>query len=412
MVYVHVPFCRSFCTYCGFYSEVCRDAAAVGAYVRDLCREAERRAGEIRATRSTNTLYIGGGTPSVLPLSALRDIVDAVRTTGGYADGEPFAEFTIEVNPEDIVEKGADYARGLRALGADRISMGIQSFDDGLLRWMNRRHTAARAVEAVRMLRTAGFGNLSVDLIFGISGLSDETWEDTIRQALALNPGHISAYQLSVEEGSALAAQIASGRYAEAPDDCCRHQYDLLCRLLAEAGYRHYEISNFARPGFEARHNSAYWRRVPYVGLGPGAHSFSVCRAERSGNEGPAAGDGTDPGGMKVREIRRWNSETPAGWTASEECLTTEDARVETLMLGLRTDTGLPAERLFALAAPGTAERLLAEGALTECSMPDLSADAPGDERSPGTEDIPAVRRIRIPENHFFVSDEIIRELI
>lgn len=424
MVYVHVPFCRSFCTYCGFYSEVCRDASAAGTYIKDLCSEAANRAEEIRATRATDTLYIGGGTPSVLPLSALRDIVDAVRTAGGYADGEPFAEFTIEVNPEDIVEKGAAYASGLRSLGADRISMGIQSFDDGLLRWMNRRHTAARAVEAMDILRTAGFGNISIDLIFGISrrhsGESegsgsrhpDEVWEQTLDRAISLAPEHISAYQLSVEDGSALAAQVEAGRYAEASDDFCRHQYDLLCRRLAGAGYRHYEISNFARPGFEARHNSAYWRRVPYVGLGPGAHSFSVCRAERCGNEGPAAGDGTDPGGMKVREIRRWNSETPTGWTASEERLTPEDARVETLMLGLRTDLGLPAERLFALAAPGTAERLLAEGALTECSMPDLSADAPGGERSLGVEDMRAVRRIRIPEDHFFVSDEIIRELI
>ena len=402
MVYVHVPFCRSFCTYCGFYSEACRDAAAVGAYVNDLCREAERRAGEIRATCGTDTLYIGGGTPSVLPLSALEKIVTAVRAAGGR-ENDPFGEFTIEANPEDIVEKGADYARGLRALGADRISIGVQSFDDGLLRWMNRRHTAARAREAVRLLREAGFANLSIDLIFGISGLPDETWEDTIVQALALAPEHISAYQLSVEEGSALAAQVASGRYAEVSDERCRHQYDLLCLHLAEAGYRHYEISNFARPGFEARHNSAYWRRVPYVGLGPGAHSFSVCRADGdTPGAGPAAGE------LAVREIRRWNSETPAGWTASEERLTAEDVRVETLMLGLRTDRGLPVEQFFALASSEAASRLLAEGCLAEISVVTEESGCVAARSGDGRPE----RRIRIPEDHFFVSDEIIRELI
>ena len=389
MVYVHVPFCRSFCTYCGFYSEVCRDASAVGTYVKDLCSEAASRADEIRATRGTDTLYIGGGTPSVLPLSALGDIVAAVRRAGGYGEDEPFAECTVEVNPEDIVEKGEAYARGLRALGADRISMGVQSFDDGLLRWMNRRHTAERAAQAAKTLRQAGFESLSIDLIFGLSGLSDRTWEDTVRRALALNPEHISAYQLSVEDGSALAAQIESGQYAEASDELCRHQYDFLCRTLAEAGYRHYEISNFARPGFEARHNSAYWRRVPYVGLGPGAHSFRSSFGE---------------------EVRRWNSEKPAGWTASQERLTPEDARVETLMLGLRTDLGLPAERLFALAAPGSAERLLAEGALVEFESGPQARACARDAEHPGPDR--EERRIRIPEDHFFVSDEILRELI
>ena len=410
MVYVHVPFCRSFCTYCGFYSEVCRDAAA-GTYMKDLCREAERRADEIRASRTTDTLYIGGGTPSVLPLSALAEIVASIRTAGGYADGEPFAEFTVEANPEDIVEKGAQYARGLRSLGADRISLGIQSFDDGMLRWMNRRHTAARAKQAVRLLREAGFGNISIDLIFGISRLSDEDWDSTLSQALALAPEHISAYQLSIEDGSTLASQIEAGQYAEATDEQCRRQYARLCRRLAEAGYRHYEISNFARPGFEARHNSAYWRRVPYVGLGPGAHSFRVR---------PAAGDSKDRTGMAaqvenaagmaaVEEVRRWNSKKTAGWTASEEVLTAEDARVETLMLGLRTDLGLPADQFFALADPASAARMLAEGALTEFPM---SAETcfPTEEM---TEDgRRSGRRIRIPEDRFFVSDEIIRELI
>ena len=332
----------------------------------------------------------------MLPLSSLAEIVASIRTAGGYADGEPFAEFTVEANPEDIVEKGAQYARGLRLLGADRISLGIQSFDDGMLRWMNRRHTAARAKQAVRLLREAGFGNISIDLIFGISRLSDEDWDSTLSQALALAPEHISAYQLSIEDGSTLASQIEAGQYAEATDEQCRRQYARLCRRLAEAGYRHYEISNFALPGFEARHNSAYWRRVPYVGLGPGAHSFGVRPAAGDSKDriGMAAHRGNAAGMAAVEEVRRWNSEKTAGWTASEEVLTAEDARVETLMLGLRTDLGLPADQFFALTDPASAARMLAEGALmTE------------DGRRSG-------RRIRIPEDRFFVSDEIIRELI
>ena len=363
MVYVHVPFCKSFCTYCGFYSEVCSAPAQIEDYVQNLCRETERRSAEIAGTAGVNTLYIGGGTPSVLPLSALGRMVEAVS-----AVLSGFEEFTIEVNPEDIVEKGPDYVRGLRALGADRISMGVQSFDDGILRWMNRRHTASRAREAFRLLRDGGFANISIDLIFGLAQLAEAQWEETLDQALALGPEHISAYQLSVEAGSALEGWIRQGRYAEASDEQCRRQYDRLCARLGEAGYRHYEVSNFALPGREAKHNAAYWRRVPYAGLGPGAHSLLP----------PESGD--------VPRVRRWNPETLASGTPGEEILSDEDIRVETLMLGLRTDSGLPGETLRALAAP---DRLLAEGALVE-----------------------QLGRIRIPEDHFFVCDEIIRELL
>ena len=354
MIYVHVPFCRSFCTYCGFYSEVCGEAA-MRRYADAACTEIAQRKGEM--TGAPHTLYIGGGTPSVLPLAVLSRLVEALP------DG-PYAEFTLEVNPEDIVEKGPDYLSALRALGVNRISMGVQSFDDGLLRRMNRRHDAARAEKAFRMLREAGFGNVSIDLIFGAASLTDAMWEETLRRAVALAPEHISCYQLSVEDGSALADLVAAGRYEEAPEERCRGQYDRLCQVLAEAGYHHYEISNFARPGFEAVHNSAYWRRVPYVGIGPGAHSFD---------------------GRK----RRWNSETLPEWTASEEELSEEDARVETLMLGLRTDAGLSRVFLHKNCSKDALDSLCAEGAL----VPD------GD-------------RLRIPEDRFFVSDEIIRELI
>jgi oxygen-independent coproporphyrinogen-3 oxidase len=226
--------------------------------------------------------------------------------------------------------------------------MGIQSFDDGILRWMNRRHSAAGAVEAFRILRRCGVRNISVDLIFGLSQLADDVWEDTIERALELAPEHLSAYQLSIEEGSALAKLVADGRYVEASDEQCRHQYDVLCQTLRQAGYHHYEISNFARPGFEAVHNNAYWSRVPYIGLGPGAHSLT--------------GD-----------IRSWNSQelphrstdgSPATYSRTSETLSPEDIRVERIMLSLRTDKGLEAAELYSLTDRAVINSLLSEGAL------------------------------------------------
>lgn len=378
MIYLHVPFCGSFCTYCDFYSEICRStqvfneyADAVIAEIRDRQKELEMN---MSARDAVNTLYIGGGTPSVLPLDVLARIVSAVtEPVEVTVPTELFDEFTVEVNPEDIVEKGLEYVRGLLALGVNRISMGIQSFNDDILRWMNRRHDAGNAVKAFHILRESGVRNISIDLIFGISQLTDETWKDTIEKALELSPEHISAYQLSIEEGSAVAKMVADGRYVEASEEQCRRQYDILCRCLGRSGYHHYEISNFAKPGFEAVHNSAYWRRAPYIGLGPGAHSLT-------GN------------------VRSWNSQelphrspdgSSATYSRTSETLSPEDIRVERIMLSLRTDKGLKATELYSLTDSTVVDALLSEGAL---------------ERQGGS--------IRIPEDHLFTSDEIIRELI
>ncbi|MBR5906514.1 MAG: radical SAM family heme chaperone HemW [Bacteroidales bacterium] len=388
MIYVHVPFCRSFCTYCDFYSE---RACPTEAYVDGVCREAFDRRDEIAATAAVNTLYIGGGTPSVLPLPYLARIADA-------CGGRHYEEWTVEVNPDDITP---EYARGLRELGVNRVSMGVQSLDDGMLRWMNRRHDADGARRAFRLLREAGFDNISVDVIFGVGGMSPEMLETTVRELLEWRPEHISAYQLSVEEGSALGRMAREGRYTELPDEACSEQYYLICRLLAAAGYEHYEISNWALPGHRAIHNSAYWTRKPYVGLGPGAHSLrvsvppgiplqrsslrsslplrSACgplpltcprvdtdpEAGRpdsadtfaaSGGPSPTRGGsgGTPPVPLGAAalaagvdsssscDVRSWNSEELSGWTATSEELTEEEIREERIMLGLRTAEGLP----------------------------------------------------------------------
>ena len=358
MIYVHIPFCRSFCTYCDFYSEIAADSCR-DRFAEALCSEIRARKNEI--SDEVPTLYVGGGTPSVLPLSVFRSLFDTFAACG---HGGPWAECTVEVNPEDIVEKGPAYVEGLLSLGVDRISMGVQSFDDGILRWMNRRHDAARALRAVRILRDAGVRNLSLDLIFGLPQLDESRWMESVEKALECAPEHLSAYQLSVEPGSELGRLADQGRFTEADPEACRRQYELLCARMAEAGYRHYEISNFALPGREAVHNSAYWRRVPYVGFGPGAHSF----------------DG---------KVRRWNGETLSDWQAEEERLSEENARVERIMLSLRTDTGEEADYLHKNCREEILDRLLAAGELAEEGG-----------------------RIRIPESRWFVSDGIIRELI
>ncbi len=468
MIYLHVPFCESRCTYCGFFSVVPSSAilgdsggdsshrlpvasrpypgkwSAVGnvascdegasrlkvscfeAYADAVCEEIERRRDEIAKALSVNTLYIGGGTPSVLPLDILSRIVSSIDSLQGRgAPAEPVAarghmngwlaagetgrsakrggfggaapsgsailgrqweEFTFEMNPEDIVEKGEEYVRGLVELGVNRISMGIQSFNDDILRWMNRRHDSAGAEEAFRILRRCGVCNISIDLIFGLSQLTESIWADTVEKALALAPEHISAYQLSVEEGSALERMISRGIFTEAADEQCRWQYDYLCSRLSEAGYRHYEISNFALPGREAIHNSAYWRRVPYVGLGPGAHSLSA-GSVRSWNS---------------RDLpRRLQDGSLTSYSREEEHLTLEDIRVERIMLPLRTDMGLPESELRSLAGDESVDRLLASGALIRCHPERVPEPVEG--RS---------GFLRIPEDHFFISDDIIRELI
>ena len=289
MIYIHVPFCRSFCTYCDFYSEIagrCRKADEAirqeklfEEYSEALAREI---AGSGCGSGHVNTLYIGGGTPSVLPLSVFSRLLKALDDAGA---GGPYEEFTVEVNPEDIVEKGPEYVDGLLSLGVNRVSMGVQSFDDDILRWMNRRHDAATARKAYAILEEAGVGNISIDLIFGLPQISRSIWTDTLKKALEISgrgvlPRHISSYQLSVEPGSALARLVEEEKWTEASEEECRSQYSQLCSTLAEYGYNHYEISNFAVPGYEARHNSAYWRHVPYMGFGPGAHSFIVGREQ------------------------------------------------------------------------------------------------------------------------------------
>lgn len=317
MLYVHIPFCHRKCTYCAFYSTP--SASLRAGFVDALLREIHLRGTGHNAP--VQTVYFGGGTPSLLPLHDLRRIVD---TLASVFDLGRVREATIECNPEDL---SPDYVSGLRQIGLfNRISLGVQSFDDSLLRLVGRRHTAAQATAAVETLSQAGFDNITVDLIYGIPGLDNNAWLEAVTRAAALPVKHISAYALTVEEGTALHRQVESGRLAMPDDDVVVSQYHILCRTLRSAGFEHYEVSNFARPGFASQHNSRYWDRTPYLGFGPAAHSFDGLRRR-----------------WNVSDVARYVSSLGegGGWYG-EELLSDADARNEAVMTGLRTARGIP----------------------------------------------------------------------
>lgn len=251
-----MPYCTAKCAYCDFYSGPLRLFNAPG-YFDAIRREFDARRNEIG---EIHTVYFGGGTPGSVNAEFFAPYF-------ALTDGEK----TVEVNPENIT---SEYAASLLEAGANRVSMGVQSLSDPELRAIRRRHTASEAILAYERLRTAGIDNISLDLIYGLPGQTIDSWRQSLNKVLALRPEHLSAYLLSYEEGTLLTAQLRSGKIRETSEEAVVKMYDILCEETARAGYRHYEISNFALPGREAQHNSAYWDMTPYLGLGPGAHSF------------------------------------------------------------------------------------------------------------------------------------------
>ncbi|MEG0559624.1 MAG: radical SAM family heme chaperone HemW [Muribaculaceae bacterium] len=264
-IYIHIPFCKQKCIYCDFYS--------VGAihkiddYIIALTQELALRKKELN-DEIIRTLYIGGGTPSVLSITQLDNLINRIKREicFSYID-----EFTIEVNPDDIT---IEYAKGLKSLGINRVSMGIQSFNDKELGILKRRHTAKQAIEAIKVLKDAELSNISIDLIYGLPGQSIITWEDNVNQAIKLDVSHISAYGLSYEEGTQLYRMRANGEINECSEDDYIEMYNILVRNLKAFEYEHYEISNFAKRGKYSMHNSSYWNNTHYIGLGTAAHSY------------------------------------------------------------------------------------------------------------------------------------------
>ena len=271
-IYVHIPFCKSRCSYCGFYSTTRIEMRQ--RYIEAVAKEAR-----LRPTNDTiGTIYLGGGTPSQLSDQQLRQLFDALYNIYKVGSG---AEVTIECNPDDITD---DFVKTLVQLPVNRVSMGAQTFDDNRLRFLNRRHAAAQVPLAVQRLRDGGIRNISVDLMYGFPGESLDDWQRDIDAVLALDVEHISAYCLTIEEGTVLFEQLKNGENEGMrnweDEELERTMYELLMDKLAAAGYEHYEISNFARPGFRSRHNTSYWTDVPYRGLGAAAHSYDGQRRQ------------------------------------------------------------------------------------------------------------------------------------
>lgn len=265
-IYIHIPFCKSRCIYCGFYSTTLLDLRK--KYINAVCREMELRKNYIREPFST--IYLGGGTPSLLDEAELTKLFLYINNV---YDVDRNAEITMECNPDDITP---EFANMLSRLSINRVSMGAQTFADSRLRILHRRHNSDEVKHAVKLLREAGIKNISIDLMFGFPDESLSQWKEDISAALALNVEHISAYSLMYEEDTPLWKMLDTGKVKEIDEELSLTMFKELVCQLTDAGYEHYEISNFARPGYRSRHNSSYWHQVPYIGLGAAAHSFDL----------------------------------------------------------------------------------------------------------------------------------------
>jgi oxygen-independent coproporphyrinogen III oxidase len=323
-LYIHVPFCARRCVYCDFSIAV-RPRVPVDEYLAALDREwtARHRDSEF----DLSTLYLGGGTPSKLGAEGIHELMDMARRRARLRDD---AEVTLEANPEDVTP---DSARAWHQAGVNRISLGVQSFDDAVLTWMHRTHNAKRALEAIEVLRDAGIYNLSIDLIFAVPAREPGGWEKDLETALNLDLPHLSVYGLTVESHTPLGRWVARKDVSEAGEETFEGEFLEAHEALTASGLEHYEVSNYAKPGKHSRHNWAYWMRKPYGGLGPSAHEFD--------------------GGA-----RRWNAAGYADWvsrlsrgsdvTEGSEELGTDESTAEEVYLNLRTSTGLaisPRER-------------------------------------------------------------------
>ena len=327
-LYFHIPFCKRICAYCDFYKSV--GTGRMDELVAALHRELEARR-EYLGGEAVRTRYFGGGTPSLCTPAAIAGLLEHA---GELFDCFAAEETTLEANPDDLTP---GFLAELRRAGVDRLSIGVQSFDDACLRLMNRRHDAAQAVVAVRDAQREGFENITVDLIFGVPGFGGDTLRRTLDTTLGLGVQHISAYHLTIEPGTAFGRRAARGEFAPVEEAVSEREYALVHETLTRAGFEHYEVSNYALPGFRARHNAAYWHGVKYLGIGPAAHSF----------------DGRE---------RRWNVDSVEGYLAGEpggaETLSERDRFNEYVMTRLRTAEGIDLAEAEARFGAERAERM------------------------------------------------------
>ena len=365
-LYFHIPFCKRICTYCDFYKVGAIEL--IPRVVEVMHRELDERASYLQE-RSLTSIYFGGGTPSLLHPEQIEGLISHARR---LFDCSKVDEITLEANPDDL---NAEYIAELQKTSINRISLGIQSFNDNVLRFMNRRHSASEARECVERLRRARYNNISIDIIFGIAGFGNEWLRETIAEAIKLNAEHISAYHLTVEERTRLGLLVRKGEYQPVSEEQSESDYHLVESMLSGAGYEHYEVSNYAKQGYRAKHNSAYWRGVEYLGIGAGAHSFS----------------GDD---------RRWCISTAKEYSEGEICfegekLTTTDHLNEYIMTSLRTMEGIELNYIKAKYGESEHNRILTQAISWQ-------------ERGVLTI---ANNRLFIPTSEFMLSDAVIETL-
>ena len=334
-IYIHIPFCKSRCKYCDFFSTTHLEKRA--QYVAALLEEWRMRAHEVNGP--IHTIHIGGGTPSTLAVDSLKLIVDSLLLNVESQE----QEITMEVNPGDVT---AEKAHAWRAIGINRLSIGIQSFDDKLLQLIGRRHTAEQARKAVAAAQAAGFDNISIDLMYALPSQTMEQWQKDVAEALQMGVQHISTYGLIYEEGTVLMTLLDHGVIEAVDEDTEMQMYDYLVGQLAANNFEHYEVSNFALPNRQSRHNSSYWNNTPYIGLGAGAHSY----------------DG---------QVRQWNISDLDTYIAQamahqlqpeKEVLSEEQRHTERVMLGLRTNSGIGIDEIDR----SKAQPYIAQGMLIE----------------------------------------------
>ncbi|MBX7182436.1 MAG: radical SAM family heme chaperone HemW [Bacteroidia bacterium] len=326
-IYLHIPYCKQACTYCNFHFST--HTKSLHELIQSMLREIELRH-TFLDSETIETIYFGGGTPSLLPSELLAELMNHLKNHFALSNN---LEITLEANPDDIDLTNLENWLGL---GFNRLSVGVQSFRDQDLIWMNRSHRSQQAQNAIKLARSAGFHNINLDLIYALPNLTDQDWISNIQQAIDLGITHLSSYSLTVEEKTKLNHLIKKGEMPQEDEDQSARQFEILMKQTFMAGFEHYEISNFSKPGFHSKHNSSYWNRQPYIGFGPSAHSFK-------------------------NNVRQWNISSNSAYIQSlqkgfpnlqEEILTKKEIANELIMTGLRTKKGFHQNQIIELQLP------------------------------------------------------------
>lgn len=364
-IYFHIPFCKRICSYCDFYRSA--DLRLMDDVLSAMSVELAEQCDFLHDTR-IRTIYFGGGTPSLMEPLLMGELVERV---GALFDCSAVEEFTVEANPDDITP---EYAAGLRKIGVNRISLGVQSFNDEELKFMNRRHTASAAELAVKTLQDVGFDNITVDLIFGVDGFGEEVLRQSVERVIDLNVQHVSAYHLTIEPATAFGRRLAKGQMREVAESQSEREFALVEEMLCRAGFEHYEVSNYARAGRRSKHNSSYWHQAEYLGIGPGAHSFN---------------------GVE----RHWSEQSLGEYVVRREyvseILTEQDFRNECVMTSLRCAEGIDMDSFT--------QRFGAEESVRLRTLAQRWVKS-GDLIDDGD-------RIYIPTSRFLISDAVIESL-